>query len=811
MDKILRWGIYAVALVPLIIFKDFLSPFHFGKVILFRPWVEALVVLYVVLVMRDRSFLPKPTPLFWAVTIFTAVYGITTLTGVNPYQSFVGTLERMGGWFTLVHFWAFFVIAVSVLRTREEWITFFKISIAVSAISAIYGFLQKTDIKLIIGSGGRGRIFGTIGNAALYAGYALVHIYLAAYLFITTKTDSRFVWGAIATLNTIAVVMTVVRGSVLGLLVSLFLFVVISVFLRKQIGFSVKFRNYSLIVVGIMIALELVLIASHNMQFVKQSGMLTRLSDISLKTRLINTRFWAWRAGIDGWNDSAKTMLLGWGPENFNVPFSKHFNPKFYQGPGSETLFDRAHNMFVEVLVTMGILGFASYVGIFIAACLMLWRMYRKSGDGNLESKMAAVLFFCALIAYAIHNSFIFDTSANYVAFFILAGFIHFMGTGSANDNIKKSSPIKSNARWQIGTALAVGAALALFGDGMFRSGAQFFILLVTSVICIPVFSSILANERAVAYASKTRNFSKTLSATIGIMLAVVTVIVTYYSTVLPVRANYSSTRAIVASWSSDHATALAKFKEALNYDVGISYEIRHRYAQYVLENYGKFKKENGLDAGGILLNAIPIIQKNLSYRQDYLPYLYISRTYIILGKNDPNSPYNDLALENSLKELEIAPSFVRTYYEVSQAYLNKKDYSKAIEYFQRAANLNPEVGQSWWYLAVTQSEYGDTNEVAGNLQKAIANGYNYRNDVDLPRLINVFAKLKDIRTVVKFYEELIAIKPDNPQYHASLATAYAQIGRLEDAVREAKVAAKLDQSFEPEAKKFVESLGRTW
>src|SRR3989338_9931172 len=149
MDKIVRWGIYAVALVPLIIFKDFLSPFHFGKVVLFRPWVEMLVVFYVVLVLRDRSFLPKPSLLLWAVTIFTAIFGLTTLTGVNPYQSFAGTLERMGGWFTLFHFWAFFVIAISVLRTRKEWVTFLKISVVISAISTIYGIFQKADLSFI--------------------------------------------------------------------------------------------------------------------------------------------------------------------------------------------------------------------------------------------------------------------------------------------------------------------------------------------------------------------------------------------------------------------------------------------------------------------------------------------------------------------------------------------------------------------------------------------------------------------------------------------------------------------------------------
>ena len=118
LSKTIRWGIYLVALVPLIIFSDYLSPFHFGKVIIMRAWIEILAVLYVVLVMRDRCWLPRATPLFWAVTGFTAVFGVTSFTGVNVYQSVMGTLERMGGWFTFIHYWLLFVMIIILFRTR---------------------------------------------------------------------------------------------------------------------------------------------------------------------------------------------------------------------------------------------------------------------------------------------------------------------------------------------------------------------------------------------------------------------------------------------------------------------------------------------------------------------------------------------------------------------------------------------------------------------------------------------------------------------------------------------------------------------
>jgi hypothetical protein len=208
-----------VALVPLIIFSQFISPFHFGKVIVFRSVVELMLVLYALLVWRNRSYLPRTNPIFWAIMAFAGAFSITTMTSVNVYASFWGTLERMGGLFTFWHYVVFFIIATSVLRTQEDWLKFLKISVSVSVLSAIYGFGQKTDIPFFIGSGGRERIFGTIGNPALFAGYEIVNVFFALMLLLRPDAPNRERrWLIAATaISALAVVMTVVRGSLLGL------------------------------------------------------------------------------------------------------------------------------------------------------------------------------------------------------------------------------------------------------------------------------------------------------------------------------------------------------------------------------------------------------------------------------------------------------------------------------------------------------------------------------------------------------------------------------------------------------------------
>src|SRR3990167_140809 len=180
-----------------------------------------------------------------------------------------------------------------------------------------------------------------------------------------------------------------------------------------------------------------------------------------------------------------------------------------------------------------------------------------------------------------------------------------------------------------------------------------------------------------------------------------------------------------------------------------------------------------------------------------------------MLGKDDPKSPYNDVALEYSMKALELSPTFIRTYYEVAQAYLNKRDYPKAVEYFQKATDLNPDAGVSHAYLGAAKIENGDLSG-ADDLEKALSakNPYSPR-EVDFQRLINAYLKTNNFDRIAWVYEQLIKTNPKEPQYYASLATAYANLGRIDDAVIMARKAVQVDPSFRPDAEVFLRSLGR--
>jgi tetratricopeptide (TPR) repeat protein/O-antigen ligase len=737
LAKFIRFGVYLTAFVPLIIFNDFISPFHFGKVVVFRSLIEILGAAYLILVLKDRSYLPRLDKIFWAFLFFTLAFTLTTATSVLPYPSFWGSLERMGGLWTFWHYFLFYIILTSVLTKKEHWQNLLNITVFVGVLSAFYGFGQKTDIEFFVGSGGRARIFGTIGNAALFAGTQLLVAFLSLTLFFrsqNTKNLKLFYLFAFA-ITSIATLMTAVRGSLLAYAVGITVFAFLWGIYKKSRFGRLAF-NY---LIGLAILFIVFSLLFGNTKFIESSKYLSRITDLSLRSQTTETRFWAWQAGLKGLVEGPKTVLLGWGPENFNIPFSKHFNPKFFVGPGSEKLFVRAHNMFIEVLVTMGLVGLLAYLSIFAVAFAYLRGWLRNS-----ELAVYGIGFIPAVIAYIIHNSFIFDTSANFVIFFTILGFMSYSNTHT-EERTSNIRPITKN--------------IALIS--------------ITAVV-LAIFISMLI----------------------------------YKTNILPAKANYATTRAIVRGWEGDANGSIEKYKEALSYDVPGKYEYRHRFAQFLVGPGGPSVKEENVRRAYEF--AITEIDKNIEENAiDYLPYLYASRLNILLGKDDPKSPYNDKALSYSLKALELSPTFVRTYYEIAQAYLNKKDYPNAIKYFQKAAELNPDVGVSYAYLGAAKIENGDLSG-AEDLERALnsKNAYTPR-EVDFQRLINAYLKTNNFDRIAWIYEQLIQINPNEPQYYASLATAYANLGRIDEAVAMARKAVQVDPSFKADAEVFLKSLGR--
>ena len=433
--KILRWGIFISLFLPLVIFSQYISPFHFGKMIIFRILVEIMAVFYFVLILMDKSYRPKWTPVLISFSIFTALYVLIGIIGVDFYNSFWGSLERMGGIFSFLHFWVYFLILTSIIKSRKDWQRVLKISVLVGFLSILFAYGQRLQLgDFFVGWQHGERVIGTIGNPALFAGYLLFIVYLALLFLLQKETPikEKGFFVAVIILGVPILLMTAVRGAMLSLLGSALLLLLFFVFTAS----SRKIRIALLITTILVVGMAGFAWINKDSAWVKNISWLNRLTDISKGTETIQTRLWSWDSAINGWKERP---IFGWGPENFTFLHMKYFDSRHFTHMGSETIWDRAHNMVLEKLSTMGVVGLLSYLSIFFIIFYFLAKRFKQGKIDKVDFGVVSVM----IIAYFGQNLFIFDTFANYFLFFLSLGYINFLVHGQlSGENTEKEKAI---------------------------------------------------------------------------------------------------------------------------------------------------------------------------------------------------------------------------------------------------------------------------------------------------------------------------------------------------------------------------------
>ena len=755
--KTLKWGIYISLFLPLIIFSQHLSPFHFGKMVIFRILVEIMAVIYILLIFSTgKKYLPKFNPIVIAVTIFTGLYALCSFTAVDFNYAFWGTLERMGGLFSFLHFWIWFIILISIFQSKKDWLKLLKISVFVGFLSILFGYGQYFKLgDFFVGWQHQGRMIGTIGNAALFGGYLLFVLFLSFYLLVKRDTNDankhandankkskkkqwKWFYGVVLILGIPMLHLTAVRGSIAAFWGGVFLLGLIYLF-----GLKNKKKIKQIIVLGLILLVILIgfVWINKDKAWVENTGWLRRMTSISFESRTLQTRLWSWESGWQGFKEKP---ILGWGPENFVLAHAMHFHSTHFTGMGSETIWDRAHNIVLETLTTMGILGFLSYFSIF---AIIYWFLIKGFKKKKIDLNTLAV-FGVMLVVYIVHNLFIFDTMANYLMFFLVLGYLDHRSGFTRIMTRKDAKELRIGAEKKINPGLVI-------------------------------------------------------------ILAILAIILIYKTNIEPAMANYTCTRAILAGRAGNAEIAFEKYKQALSYNTyqGKN-ETRQKLAMFIMRYSSVLHKKGEKTNSEMSDFAIKEFERNIEqHSKDYILRLYLTRLYVLLIPEDVNY-WGAKAEEQASKALEINDKNPRVWYEFGQAKLSQKKYNEAVEAFERALELNPEVSQSLWFLGITYLKAGKLDKSMEYVEKAIEKGYNYKSSAsDITRLINLYSKAGKYDKLVECYKKAIELEPNNAQLYASLASAYAETGDKKMAIFYAEKAIELDPNLKKEAQEFINSL----
>ncbi len=416
-------GLFAVPFIPLYISSSLLFPFITGKAFLFRGIVEIIFACYLVLALKMPEYRPKFSWIMVSVFVFLIAIGLSDLISENPFKSFWSNYERMEGYLALLHFAAYFLVLTGVLQTKSLWNKFFATTVGISAIMAIYSFLQLAG-KITINQGGV-RVDGTFGNATYLGIYMVFNLFLAAYLFLQTKNNGgKLFLGAVALGDLIILYYTATRGAILGLLGGAFVaFIILAI--KGEKGSKIRKSAY-ISIISIVTLVGAFLLIKDNPK-VKNNPVLGRFATLSVSELKTQGRFYVWPIA---WKGFLERPILGWGQESFNFVFNKYYDARMYT---QEPWFDRTHDIALDWLIAGGLLGFLSYVFIFLTLLFTLWK---KSSLSRAEK----TVMFGLILAYVFHNFFVFDQIGSYILFFSILAFAHSVSSTETPEWAKKVS-----------------------------------------------------------------------------------------------------------------------------------------------------------------------------------------------------------------------------------------------------------------------------------------------------------------------------------------------------------------------------------
>ncbi len=426
LDKTLRYivlgGIFALPLIVFLVTTSLFFPFITGKNFAFRIIVEVITGAWLALALINPVYRPRRLWLLGSFATFIAVIAFADALGVNPFKSFWSNFERMDGWVTLAHLFLYFVVASAVLSTEKLWRTFFQVSLAVSAIVALHGFLQLFGFaSLNPGFSSTARLDATFGNPIYLAAYMLFHVFLAALLLAHVwrekvrmfKPEALLYIGVIL-LDTVMLFLTGTRGAIIGFVGGAVLAVLLFALSARGAG---RMRLYAISSIVLVVLLAGSLYLVRDQTWVQNSPVLGRLATISLSEGTAQARVMNWGTA---WKGFKERPILGWGQENFAIVFNKYYNPRMY---AQEQWFDRVHNVVFDWLVAGGILGLLAYLSLFAFALRYIWRR----GTSNAAFTLSEQSILTGLLAaYFFHNLFVFDNIMSYVLFISVLAFIAF-------------------------------------------------------------------------------------------------------------------------------------------------------------------------------------------------------------------------------------------------------------------------------------------------------------------------------------------------------------------------------------------------
>lgn len=209
---------------------------------------------------------------------------------------------------------------------------------------------------------------------------------------------------------------------------------------------------------------------------------------------------------------------------------------------------------------------------------------------------------------------------------------------------------------------------------------------------------------------------------------------------------------------------------------------------------------------------GVELLKKGIEIRPKYTRFwIFLGAFNNVTAEKEQDPIIKKSLIEKSFEYLEkaktLAPKHQEIYIELAKANLVKEDYQKMKENAEYCASLDKSLGECHWMKALAELYMKDYENAIIDVQLAEENRFDTETISAMHQLINAYAKIEHYQGLKMIYEKLIKMNPDIPQYHASLAFTYANLGMYKQAKEQAILVLELQPETKQEVEKFLKSL----
>lgn len=809
-SKLIYYLVPTFLFLPLIIQQDFYFPFITPRNFAFRIIVEVIFAVYLILLLKDwKRFSPGKSQTIIVMAGLFLWMTITSLINGDFLYSFWSSFERMEGLIHFYHVLALLVVLVGVFKKSEDWLNLLRTAVWVSFVIASIAVTQAFGIDALISSSGGSRVSSVLGNPTFVASYALFHIFFAAILWSVYKSSETKVWTFLKNIfKGHTAVVKKMKAEMVGFFILdafLILFeiaaqskgnpgilssvitepVLLAVLLIPQLfilinNFYPKFREagiygyfFTLILinlyalfktetrgalVGLLVSLMfmavILLFRKNTARAVKQWSvvifLLVILATYSIfafkdSNFIQNSNTLRRIANISIQDDvTTRARFLTWqaGYQGFlEKPIHGWGEEKFYVVFNKYFPSEIFRHAGSRVWFDRAHNSFVEYLveGGIIGFVLylgtflvLLWRLFKRFVKQ--DNYLPTLLVMGGIVGYMVQVSFVFDSINTYIPLVILLGLGIFMARDS-KQNLEKE-PLRLSANAYLAALLSIA------------------LLLLVSVFTLNV-PQILKNKQFVASLTATK-------------------------------------------FAQDPASLLAMTEqiESIN-ENGVylgTYELRQVTAE-TLTPYLNLVSVDPVVGQRLLEIGLNGLEKSTVEQPDNARHFGFLTNYLLTTANF-DAKYHVQNLDVIRQGIELSPTRTPFWMSLGRVYIGLGENDKAIESFEKAVELSPNVTDVQLNLLAGYATVGDDkiDEQIEFLRNTESLRFTFDNYITFARILRVAEKPE---AAIEVIEEAELRFPNEPLLIAELAKAYNDIGNKEKALEFARQATELDPQFQ--------------